>query len=124
MHGKYSGKEVPNLEAQIDETIANFIKILDKLVSSPGSAAKPFDMGRKAQYFTLDVITHVAFGKAFGYLDADSDLYEYIKGVESAVTAGMMVTVMPWIGWFLQTSIAKRVLPDEKDAAGFGKVLG
>ncbi|KAE9376647.1 cytochrome P450 [Stipitochalara longipes BDJ] len=120
----YSGKEVPHLEAQIDENIANFIVLLNKYVSTPDSDYKPFDFARKTQYFTLDIITHIAFGKTFGYLATDSDLYGYIKAVEETMGAAMMVTVLPWINWVLQTRLMKRVMPDEKDPIGFGKVLG
>jgi hypothetical protein len=109
---------------RIDENIANFIYLLDKYVSTPGSDYKPFDFGRKAHYLTLDVITHIAFGKEFGYLAMDSDLYEYIKTVQESIGAAMMVTVLPWIKWVLQTRLMKRVLPDEKDPTGFRKVLG
>jgi len=112
------------LEARIDENIANFINLLDKYVSTPDSDYKPFDFGRKTQYFTLDVITDIAFGKAFGFLATDSDLYEYIKTVEETMGAAMMVTVLPWINWVLQTRLMKRILPDERDPTGFGKVLG
>jgi len=93
-------------------------------VSTPESGSKPFDFARKTQYLTLDVITHIAFGKAFGYLTTDSDLYEYIKTVEETIGSAMMVTILPWINWILQTKIMKSVLPDEKDPTGFGKILG
>jgi hypothetical protein len=112
------------LEARIDENIANFINLVDKYVSAPDSDCKPFDFGRKTQYFTIDVITHIAFGKAFGYLATDSDRYEYIKTIEETMGAAMMVTVLPWINWVLQTRLMKRILPDEKDPTGFGKILG
>ncbi|CZR60565.1 uncharacterized protein PAC_10461 [Phialocephala subalpina] len=85
----YSGKEVENLERLIDQNIAVFVGPIDKYVTA-GSEFKPLDFGRKAQYFTLDVITNLAYGKAFGYLATDSDAYDYIKTVEETLPAAMM----------------------------------
>lgn len=111
------------MEHTIDENVANLIGLVDKYVTT-SSDYKPFDFGRKAQYFTLDVITNLAYGKAFGYLTTDSDVYEYIKTVEETLPAAMMVTVLPWINWVLQTRLVKRILPSDKDPIGFGKLLG
>ena len=103
--------------------MAALVKLIDKYVPS-GSEHKPLDFGRKAQYFTLDVITSLAYGKAFGYLSSDSDVYDYIQTVEETLPAAMMVTVLPWINWVLQTRLVKRVLPSERDPIGFGKLMG
>jgi hypothetical protein len=82
------------------------------------------DFGRKAQYFTLDVISSVAYGKAFGHLIEDGDVYDYIRTTEEVLPAVMMVTVLPWMNWLLQTEIVKAILPSDKDPIGFGKIMG
>jgi hypothetical protein len=107
----------------VDQEIASLIKLVDRYATT-GSDYKPLDFGRKAQYFTLDVISHIAYGNAFGYLATDSDVYGYIKEVEETLPAAMMVTVLPWINRILQMRIVQRFLPSEKDPIGFGKVLG
>lgn len=111
------------MEQKVDENVANLVTLIEKYLTT-GSEFKPFDFGRKAQFFTLDVITHLAYGKAFGFLTTDSDVYEYIKTVEETLPAAMMVTVLPWMNWLLQTKLVKRILPSEKDPIGFGKLLG
>ena len=111
------------MEQKIDENVANLVTLIEKYLTT-GSDFKPFDFGRKAQFFTLDVITHLAYGKAFGFLKTDSDVYEYIKTVEETLPAAMLVTVLPWMNWLLQTKLVKRILPSEKDPIGFGKLLG
>ncbi|KAL5331052.1 hypothetical protein ACEPPN_000581 [Leptodophora sp. 'Broadleaf-Isolate-01'] len=123
MAAGYSGKELENMEQKIDENVANLVSLVEKYLTT-GSTYKPFDFGRKAQFFTLDVITHLAYGKAFGFLTTDSDVYEYIKTVEETLPAAMLVTVLPWMNWLLQTKLVKRILPSEKDPIGFGKLLG
>ncbi|TVY75669.1 Cytochrome P450 monooxygenase [Lachnellula suecica] len=123
MAAGYSGKEVPNLETSVDQNVAAFIALIDKYVTT-GSDYKPLDFGRKAQYFTLDVITTLAFGRAFGFVATDSDVFDYIKTVEETLPAAQMVTVLPWINWVLQMRLVKRFLPSEKDPIGFGKLMG
>lgn len=120
---QYSGKEVENLEQWIDYNISNLIKLIDKYVSTD-TEYKPLDFARKAQYFTLDVISSVAYSKPFGYLIEDRDVHDYIRITEEALPAIMLVTILPWINWILQTRLVKRFLPSEKDPIGFGKVMG
>ncbi len=85
---------------------------------------KPLDFGRKAQYFTLDVISDVAYREPFGFMETDSDLYDYTKIVESVFVAAAMVTIFPWINWILNLSIMKAVLPSDEDLLGIGKIQG
>ena len=107
----------------MNENVANLVSLIEGYVTTD-SDHKPLDFGRKAQYFTLDVITNLAYGKPFGYLTSDSDVYDYIKTVEETLPAAMMVTVLPWINYLLQTRLMKSVLPSEKDPIGFGKLIG
>ncbi|KAL5322290.1 hypothetical protein ACEPPN_010262 [Leptodophora sp. 'Broadleaf-Isolate-01'] len=123
MAAGYSGKELAGMEQKIDENVANLVSLLEKYLTT-GTEFKPFDFGRKAQYFTLDVITHLAFGKTFGFVTTDSDVYEYIKTVEQTIPAAMMVTVLPWMNWLLRTKLVKGILPSAKDPIGFGKLMG
>jgi hypothetical protein len=54
----------------------------------------------------------------------DSDLYHYISMVESVFASALMVTIFPWLNWFLRLSIVKAAMPSEKDPLGMGKMLG
>ena len=40
-------------------------------------------MARLSQFFTLDVLTRIAFGAPFGYLIRNEDVYHYIKEITS-----------------------------------------
>lgn len=97
--------------------------LLDGYVST-GAEYRALDFGRKAQYFTLDVISSVAYGRAFGFLAEDGDVHDYIETTERALPAVMLVTVMPWLNWLLRTRLVARLLPTERDRVGFGKVMG
>lgn len=80
-------------------------------------------MARKVQYFTLDVISKVGLGTAFGMLVADKDVDDYLQSSEEGLFIGnaalalglSWLTHMPWLGSF--------IAPSPKDANGFGKMM-
>lgn len=97
--------------------------IRNKYDSTPSSPVKPFDFGRIAQYFTLDVISDLAYSEAFGCLQEDRDTYGYIEAVEQNMPFIMIVSTMPKLNWVLRSGILKAFMPSEKDDLGFGRVL-
>jgi hypothetical protein len=121
MAAGYSGKEVENLESAIEARISDLLKLVNKYAvparekgGREGKGFRALDFGRKAQYFTLDVISSVAFGYTFGYLVQDSDVHDYIKITEEVLPAVMLVTVLPWINWVMRTRLMKSVLPSDR----------
>lgn len=119
MAAGYSGKEVDGLELRID---ANVQRLLD-LVRRYATEKKPFDLGHKAQYFTLDVISDLAFGEPFGDLETDSDVHGYIGAMEESMPTIIVTTVMPWVIRLLQLPIFKGMLPSDKDRVGVGRAM-
>jgi hypothetical protein len=104
----------------VDQNIAALLNLVGNYVSDE---YKPMDFGRKAQFFTLDVISSVAYGKAFGYLATDSDLYDYLKTMEDILPSILIVTVLPWINSILRLDFVRKYLPSERDPVGFGKIM-
>jgi len=82
------------------------------------------DLARKIQFFTLDTIADIAFGKQFGFLEHDEDRFSYIEKTEESLGAMMTVTVLPWLIKLLHSPIMRSVLPSEKDPIGLGKMMG
>lgn len=117
---KYSGKEVEDLESKIDQNVIRLVDLLEKYVSQD----KPFDFGLKAQYFTLDVISDLAFGEPFGDVASDSDIHEYIKTVEQNMPTILLTTVLPWLLALLSSPIFRSMMPSDKDNIGVGKTMG
>ncbi|KAF7538220.1 hypothetical protein G7Z17_g12677 [Cylindrodendrum hubeiense] len=120
MAAGYGGREVENLEPKIDKNVLAFIQLLKNYAAEK----KVVDFGRKAQFFTLDVISDLAFGKPFGFLETDSDVYEYIGTTEETLPMVMVTTVVPFLVKILSHPLFKRMLPSEKDRLGFGKIMG
>ena len=112
------------MEQTIDDNVAALIKLIDSKYISTPTDYKPMDFARKAQYFTLDVISSLAFGKAFGNLEQDDDAHGYIKMLEDAGPTIILLTVLPFIRSMLQLPLLRNLLPSSKDKIGFGKVMG
>ncbi|KAF2731743.1 cytochrome P450 [Polyplosphaeria fusca] len=125
MASAYAGKENPRLEADIDEQVASFIDLIRrKYVWKDGEVAK-MDFGKKAQFFTLDVITKVAYGMAFGYLDKDEDLHDYIKTTEEVVSWITLFASVPALNALMNRSwVRLKFGPSSTDLTGIGKLMG
>jgi hypothetical protein len=54
------------MEGTIDKQIAKLVALIERKYISSGKDYRPMDLGKKGQFFTLDVISDLAFGKAFG----------------------------------------------------------
>ncbi|KAI8255818.1 hypothetical protein K4K58_005368 [Colletotrichum sp. SAR11_239] len=70
MAAGYNGKHVQDFEKKLDNNLSNFFRLLGRYVD----AGQPFDFARKVQYFTLDVITDLAFGDPMGFMAEDGDI--------------------------------------------------
>jgi hypothetical protein len=121
----YSGKENPTLESDIDKCIQSFINLIRTKYITTGADIKPMDFGVKAQFFTLDVITKVAYGSEFGYLTKDEDLHGYIKTTEDLVTWIPFFATVPLANNILNRSwVKEKIGPSYADPSGIGKLMG
>ncbi|KAI8216517.1 hypothetical protein K4K54_012135 [Colletotrichum sp. SAR 10_86] len=91
MAAGYNGKHVQDFEKKLDNNLSNFFRLLGRYID----AGQPFDFARKVQYFTLDVITDLAFGDPMGFMAEDGDLYDYIETTEKAMPSFITLTVFP-----------------------------
>lgn len=73
---------------------------------------------------TLDIISKVAFGKAFGFMDEDDDLFGYIKQTEDTLPVMQMIAMVPWLIDLLQSPVCKPMMPSDKDVVGLGRIIG
>jgi hypothetical protein len=82
------------------------------------------DFAPKSQYFTLDVISDIAFGKAFGNLEADEDVTSYIKATEGVFMMMILLGSFPWLAQIFFAYPFKSLLPSDTDDIGMGKLIG
>jgi hypothetical protein len=99
------------------------IQLLESKYLSTDTDFKPVDFAPKAQYFTLDVISEIAFGEAFGNLEADDDVASYIKATEETIPLIVFLGIFPWLARILFSWPCKYLLPSDKDPLGMGKLM-
>ncbi|KAK0640664.1 cytochrome P450 [Cercophora newfieldiana] len=92
------------VEAAVDRTVLSLVRLVEGYIANN----KPFDFGRKAQYYTLDVIADLAYGEPFGF---------------KTFAMSLSVTVYPWVYDILSSRVFKFLLPTEKDMTGFGRFM-
>ncbi|KAF2728856.1 cytochrome P450 monooxygenase, partial [Polyplosphaeria fusca] len=119
----YSGKENLSLEPAIDGRVRELVQLIRSRYISTTSQSKPMDLGRKFQYFALDVISLIGFGQSFGHLKIDADVGDFINATEAAfpgitlmVAFNSLRIVTQWL------PLARLLGPSEKDKTGIGKM--
>jgi hypothetical protein len=121
----YSGREVATMEEDVDGQIESLKDLIRRKYISIPQQTKPMDWGLIAQYFTLDSLTKVAYGEAFGCLAADADVNEYIRTVEDAGFFFAVCSDVPLIGKIcLSDFMLKLIGPKPTDKKGMGVMMG
>ncbi|KAJ5238398.1 hypothetical protein N7468_003017, partial [Penicillium chermesinum] len=125
--GAYSGREFPELERGIDFQVNHLMDIIrSRYVQSVDKAglSRSLDLAPLMSYFTLDVITQAAFGKAFGYLDTESDLYEWFETLRAFFPFASLSVNVPWIRNFFYSPIVLKFFgPKTTDKKGIGRLM-
>lgn len=81
------------------------------------------DLALKAQYLTIDIIGDLAFGRQFGHLDKDEDVFGYIARTEQSMPVMMLFSVYPALARLTRAKILQPLYPSENDHHGFGKFI-
>ncbi|KAF2431683.1 cytochrome P450, partial [Tothia fuscella] len=125
MGNGYSGKEVPHMEEKIDGQVQIWIDNIRKKYISTRTELKPMDLARSVQYFTLDVISDLAFNSPFGDVPQDKDVHGYIKTTEDAIGFMTLLSIFPKVHrWIEQSRLVDLLAPTAKDKTGLGRIVG
>jgi hypothetical protein len=112
------------METTIETRIAKLVDLIETKYLSTHKQYRPMDFAQKTQYFTLDVISDLAFGHPLGYLDQDDDVYDYIKITKASIPAMMILSNMPVLANIMQSRFLRSLLPKDTDKIGFGAFIG
>ncbi|THY39203.1 hypothetical protein D6C98_10096 [Aureobasidium pullulans] len=80
----YSGRETPDLEVGVNNLIETLIAKIASKYAAPTANSQTacfLDLGKTSCYFTLDVITRLAFRREFGYLEHKKDHYNFLRSL-------------------------------------------
>ncbi|TLD34238.1 hypothetical protein PspLS_01569 [Pyricularia sp. CBS 133598] len=121
----YAGKENPKLEADIDANVSALLSLVRSYCTNPGEPSKSMDLAQKIPMFTLDVISSVGFGEAFGLLAADQDNNGYMASASSGLRINNVIIAMGWVvRRFTDLPVVSKLGPNAKDSYGFGRMMG
>jgi cytochrome P450 len=122
----YAGKENQHLEQDVDDQLLNLFKLIDsKYITKPDDGVfTTVDLSRVTNFFTLDVISKVAFGQTFGFLENDEDPFGYLKNLEQFLPAIIVFGVYTELTKILKMPLLKAALPKSTDKRGLGRVMG
>jgi hypothetical protein len=71
------------MEARIDSKVLDFIALIRRKFLTVGTNIKPMDLAEKASFFTMDIISDLAFGRTWGCLEQDKDVDEWFRSIEA-----------------------------------------
>lgn len=118
--GGYSGRDV-DLEKIIDGQIAK----LSDVMRQKHVGKNEVDFADISRFFTLDVITRLAYGKEFGWVEANEDLYGYGAEISKFAALGALISDVTWLHPFVRWSfINSRFKPRPSANYGVGRVVG
>ncbi|ETN46985.1 uncharacterized protein HMPREF1541_01175 [Cyphellophora europaea CBS 101466] len=115
------GAHIPSLESRVDDRVVEVVQVLERYVAKP----EPADFARIAQYFALDVLTDLAFGRPFGFLRKEQDLYAYVKTSAKFLPLMELCNNHPCIHYLLSNTLVASIAgPKPTDKTGLGAVMG
>ncbi|KAF2224920.1 cytochrome P450 [Elsinoe ampelina] len=120
----YSGKENTSIESDVDSKVHNLFALIDKSYLSTSTTYRPIDLSRIITFFTLDVISQLAFGHEFGFMAKDSDPFGYLANLKEFLPAILVFGAYTELTKILRLPFMKAVLPKSTDKRGLGKVMG
>lgn len=115
------------MEPIIDEEIMGWIRQID-CVSEP-SKAKAYDIGKRIEFLTVDIITRICLGTAFGCIASDSDKYDFLETVKQGSSFCQYLSILHELNslLFYITKIpilGRYIIPQPSDKSGVGRILG
>jgi len=122
----YSGKENAHMEQDVDDQLLKLFDLIQsKYITKPEEGIfRIIDVSRETSFFTLDVISKVAFGQTFGFLDKDEDPFGYLENLAKMLPAIIVFGVYTELTKIMRIPLIKAALPKSTDKRGLGRVMG
>ncbi|KAI1104502.1 cytochrome P450 [Jackrogersella minutella] len=121
----YNGRENPDLEVAVDHIIGHFVEVVRRKHLTTAGRVRTVDFARLSRYLTLDIITRLAYGEAFGFLDCDGDLFGYTGQVDTLLKAQNLAQEIPIFRQIVFSHLFFRLFgPKPGDEVGVGRIMG
>ncbi|KAG8157564.1 hypothetical protein KVR01_012606 [Diaporthe batatas] len=125
MSAAYGGRDNMDMERRVEAKIMHMKDVIRQRYVCEGDQAKSVDLARLSYYFTLDIITDLAYGESFGFLDAEGDLYNYTKSLDQLLNVTGVVSELPTMRKIVNFPAVNYFLrPNFSDKSGLGRLMG
>ena len=117
------------MEPTINEEIMGWIRQAREHSASEQSTARAYDIGRKIEFLTVDIITRICLGTAFGCVASDSDKYDFLNTVKQGTPFCQYLSIFHELNSLLFyitkiPIISRYFIPRSSDGSGIGRILG
>ncbi|KAF2163606.1 hypothetical protein M409DRAFT_68501 [Zasmidium cellare ATCC 36951] len=115
----YNGRDIATLESDIDARIGDLIYLIKNTYNGVS-----MEFANVSRFFTLDVLSTVAFGRPFGFMAANEDLWGYNKlNASFMFLLGLQANHTSIYKFFTQPWLLALAAPKPTDKAGIGPAL-
>lgn len=119
-HG-YTGREILDMEVGVDEQLGTLLSVVRDRYARTG---RHLELAEVTAFFTMDVITRLAFGEAFGYLAQETDLYGFLGSLRVLWPSMSTAADVSWVREIMFSKLFLRSLgPSPRDKTGFGALM-
>ncbi|KAK3987537.1 putative cytochrome P450 E-class, group I [Cladorrhinum sp. PSN332] len=125
--GGYSGREMGSqFEPAVDAEMNSLIALIRRKFLSDEKQLRPMDVSEVMRYLTMDVITHLGYGKSFGHLNEGSDVYGWVASTGSywMMTLSLFIELPLTRGMMFSKYSLGNLGPKFTDESGPGKIMG
>jgi hypothetical protein len=97
------------MEDRIDAIMSQLLECLD----DEAAAETPFDLSRWINFFTVDMVSELAYGAAFGCLRTRPDVSVIVAGLQGGACINVVLSLFPFIKMLFSGPLGKLIKPPE-----------
>ena len=126
---QFSAKAMRDMEPLVDEQIMRWLKKVKKhWIARPG-LSHSFDIGRRIQYLTVDIITKICLGQELGDVEEDRDNHNFLAEVQKGNAVCQHFSVLLELNSLMYhltriPVIGRLLVAKPTDRSGVGKIMG
>ena len=125
---KFTSRNIVNLEPMIDERLIDWLRRADRHWTSEPGKYTAFDIGKRIQFLTVDIITQICLGTELGCVSTDSDRYDFLAIVQRGNAVCQHFSVLLEFNSLMYylakiPIIGAMIVPGPGDKSGVGRIM-
>ena len=126
---KFTSRHMGFLEPMIDERLLDWLQRAHRSWTSDSRKYIAFDIGKRIQFLTVDIITQICLGKELGCVSIDSDKYDFLAIVERGYAVSQHFSVLlEWNSFVYYLTkipiISDMIIPRPGEKSGVSRIMG